>query len=60
MHEKVNTRKDENGVSLPRKAMIMCGLACDADGIWRKEQLSSDLNEIVDKYPEQLNGALPE
>ncbi len=39
----VNAMVYQNGLSVPRKALITCGLANDVDGIWRREQLHEQL-----------------
>ena len=53
---RVNSMRDEHGISYSRKAMIRCGLARDLCGRWRKEQLFPHLQEIINKYPENFNG----
>jgi len=57
--EAVNGMVDKNGLRLVRKAMIKCGLSCDLDGVWRIEQLSHELQDICNAYPENFNGAVP-
>jgi len=48
------------GISVARKSMIVCGLCKDIDGIWKREQLTSELQQIVADNLEYFNGALPE
>lgn len=57
---RVNSVVCEDGVSLPRKAMIVCWLSCDLDGVRRKEQLSHQLQQIVTTYDESFNGLDPD
>lgn len=39
-----------------RKAMIRDGMSVDLDGIWRKEQLYSNLRQILEIYLENFEG----
>ncbi len=39
----VNAIVDQDGLSVPRKALIRCSLANDVDGVWRREQLHEQL-----------------
>ena len=55
----VNSLTDVNGISLPRKAMIRCGLAKDVHGIWRTGQLSQELRDIILRHPAQFSGSHP-
>lgn len=48
----VNEKRDENGLSYARKAMIMCGLSKGVDGIWRETQLFQHLQGIISDYRE--------
>lgn len=57
--EEVNKMKDAQGRSLVRSAMIKSGLSNDWDGFWRKEQLTRELQEIINKYPENYDGEVP-
>lgn len=52
--EKFNSMKEKHGVPLTRKAMIHCGLGLPADGQWRNEQLTQDLQRIVERYPDEF------
>lgn len=40
-------RTDDNGLNYARKAMILCGLSLDTDGIWRVKQLKKELRDLV-------------
>ncbi len=55
----VNNIVDDTGLSIPRKAIIQCGLACDVEGIWQREQLYDNLQRIVDAYIDNFNGLDP-
>ena len=44
---KLNTMNNSDGMSHARKAMIRCGMALNITGRWEIEQLSSDLQSIV-------------
>ncbi len=48
--QRVNDMEDTNNISYPRKAMIRCGLALEADGVWRVEQLFPHLQNIVEEH----------
>jgi hypothetical protein len=43
-------KKETNGLTWSRKAMIRCGLALGLDGHLKLDQLSKDLQDIVKKY----------
>jgi hypothetical protein len=36
--------------------MIRCGMALDLCGMWRVEQLSTELQDIIKKYPQYFAG----
>ena len=36
--------------------MIRCGLAKDIDGVWKVEQLSVELKNIIQKYRNHFDG----
>ncbi len=46
-------------ISIARKSMIMCGLIPDVDGAWRVEQLTKNLQEIVNQKMNYFNGLHP-
>ncbi|KAJ0397798.1 hypothetical protein ATCC90586_001667 [Pythium insidiosum] len=52
--EKVSAARDEDGISLVRKAMIMCGLAKNLNGVWEEQQLKPELQAIIDLYREDF------
>ena len=56
---KLNTMTDSDGMSHARKAMIRCGMALNITGRWELEQLSSDLQSIVNKYNNEFGGLEP-
>jgi hypothetical protein len=48
--------KDKNGLSWSRKAMMMCGLSLGLYGHWGMNQLSTELQERIKKYPNEFAG----
>ncbi|KAJ0401149.1 hypothetical protein P43SY_004356 [Pythium insidiosum] len=52
--EKVSAARDEDGISLVRKAMIRCGLAKNLNGVWEEQQLKPELQAIIDLYREDF------
>lgn len=52
----VNNARDDKGTRYARKAFIMCGLSKDLDGVWKVEQLTSKLQELIAKYPVEFAG----
>ena len=55
----LNSMRDVEGVSCGRKAMIRCGLALNTSGVWEVCQLSTELQKIVEMYPNEFSGAIP-
>ena len=55
----VNERTESNERSLVRKAMVLCGLSKDFDGVRKREQLSSELQRIIYAYPANHEGEVP-
>eukprot|EP00171_Calliarthron_tuberculosum_P010691 IDg10691t1 len=53
----VSNRRDNDSVLFVRKAMIRCGLGLNLNGPWEEKQLSSELQEIIKKYPDNFDGA---
>lgn len=54
--DQVNRQRDENGITYARKAMIMCGLALNTNGLWEEKQLTPKLQELIRKYRVHFNG----
>ncbi|CAM6101108.1 unnamed protein product [Calypogeia fissa] len=55
--KQVNAQRDKKyGISYARKAMIRCGLALDVDGIWKVDQLTPQLKDIIKAYPQNFAG----
>ena len=52
----VENERDEDGVSLVRKAMIGSGMALNLNGEWEVCQLFPHLQAIVAKYNEKFQG----
>ena len=52
----VENERDEDGVSLVRKAMIGSGMALNLNGQWEVRQLFPHLQAIVSKYNENFQG----
>lgn len=48
--QEINEISDDTGISCDRKCMIRSDLSKDIDGVWKKEQLSSNLQHIINKY----------
>ena len=46
----VNAMRDKDGLSYARKAMIMCGMALNTNGLWEVSQLKPSLQNIVRKH----------
>jgi hypothetical protein len=57
---KVSTMKGGDGISIVRKAMIRCGLNKNLNDKWEESQLFLELQAIVSKYREFLDGKKPE
>ena len=53
--KQVNKMRDEHGQRYTRKAMVICGLSKDYDGVWRTSQLQPKLQELIKKYPEEFD-----
>ena len=49
---KLSMKRDKDGILITRKAMIMCGLALNTNGVWEVRQLKPELQNIVRKYQE--------
>ena len=58
--EEVNLKKDRNGNSIVRKAMIRCGMSLNYSGVWETEQPFDHLQDIIKCHPEEFNGKIPE
>lgn len=43
-----------DGDNWAKKSMVLCGLDISSDGTWRVDQLSKQLREIIEKYPEDF------
>lgn len=52
----VNEARDEEGISLTRKAMIRTGMSLNANGKWELEQLHPELKAIAIKHRLQFDG----
>lgn len=50
-------RVEDAGLNYARKAMILCGLSLDVDGIWRVAQLKPELQALVRKHDEMFEKA---
>lgn len=46
----VNQQRDEDGVSVARKAMIITGMALNTNGVWEIRQLNPGLQRIIQKH----------
>ena len=46
----LNNKRDAYRLSYVWKAMIICGLSLDFDGIWKVEQLFDNLQDIIKEY----------
>ena len=40
-----------------REAMIRCGLAKSENGVWEEKQLFQNIQDIIERYRENFNGA---
>ena len=45
----VNQQRDEDGICFARKAMVITGLALNTNGQWEVQQLTPELQRIVQK-----------
>lgn len=54
----VNEARDEEGVSLTRKAMIRTGMSLNVNGKWELEQLHPELKAIAIKHKIQFDGEI--
>lgn len=52
----VNGQRDKNGVQYARKAMMMCGMSLNLNGLWEESQLTEDLQAIVAKHRNHFDG----
>lgn len=52
----VNRQRDENRLTYVRKAMILCGLALNVNGVWEETQLSPELQAIINKHRVHFDG----
>ncbi|OWZ09170.1 hypothetical protein PHMEG_00018170 [Phytophthora megakarya] len=48
----VNLEKNKNGDNWAKKSMIQCGLDVSRDGVWKVDQLSKELKQIIAFYPD--------
>ena len=58
--EEINSKKDRNGNSIVRKAMIRCGMSLNYSGMWEIEQLFEHLQDIIKDHPDEFNSKIPE
>ena len=42
--------RDKDGMTYARKAMIMCGMSLNTNGVWEEKQLKPELQEIIKKH----------
>lgn len=47
------------GIAMARKAIIMCELIPDVDGVWKIEQLSQELRDVVNANLSYFHGLNP-
>jgi DDE superfamily endonuclease len=52
----VNNMRDNNGLCWSRKTMMGCGLSLGLNGRWGANQLSPELQEIIQKHPNEFAG----
>ena len=52
----VNQKQDVYGMNIARKSMIRCELSLDTDGVWRREQLFQELQDIIVEFPNHFDG----
>lgn len=50
----VNAEEDENGMNWANKSMLLCGLDVGSDGVWKVEQLSKSLQDVVARFGEEF------
>lgn len=50
-----NLKEEKTGWNYARKSMVMCGLSTDDSGVWKVENLSKALQEIIRKHPEYFS-----
>lgn len=50
----VNNKRDSNGLTYARKAMISCGLSRHVDGRWHEAQLFPHLLKIINDCTEDI------
>jgi len=59
--DEINTRIDpETGITEARRALIMCGMIPSNSGIWKVEQLTPELQCIINENIAYFNGTVPE
>ena len=52
----VNQEQDVQGMNIAKKSLIRCGLSLDTDGVWRREQLFQELQDIIPEFPNHFDG----
>ena len=53
--DEINSKKDRNGNSIVRKAIIRCGISLNYNGVWEIEQLFEHLQDIIKDHPDEIN-----
>lgn len=53
----VSEKREWDGIFLVRKAKICFGLWLKQNGLWEKPQIAPELQETINKYPRNLEGA---
>ena len=57
--DELNARRDGN-TSIAKKSLIVCGLIPGEDGQWKKEQLTIELQTIVNDNMQYFAGQHPQ
>ncbi|KAL0224125.1 hypothetical protein P9112_003515 [Eukaryota sp. TZLM1-RC] len=55
----INSKRNENGMSYAKVAMMRCGLGLDDVGKWSVKYLSPQLQAIISKYNANFKGEKP-
>lgn len=56
----VNLQRDGNGITYARKAMVRPGMSLNLNGRWEEGQFFYNVQEIVAKHREYINGTQSE
>ena len=53
-----NAKRDEEGLTFARKAMILTGMAFKTNGVWEEGQFTPELQNIIQKHRSHFEGEI--